>query len=134
MRVNPGLVVVRTTGFGQTGPYADRPAFGTLIESMSGFAHITGEAGGPPTLPPFGLADGIAGLAGAVATMMALYHRDAHAGGGQVVDLAILEPILTVLGAQPTAYDQLGLVQERNGNRSHNNAPRNIYRTQTTDG
>lgn len=129
MRDNPGLVMVRTTGFGQTGPYAERPAFGTLIESMSGFAHITGEADGPPTLPPFGLADGIAGLAGAVATMMALYHRDARGGRGQVVDLAILEPILTVLGAQPTAYDQLGLVQTRNGNRSLNNAPRNIYRT-----
>jgi crotonobetainyl-CoA:carnitine CoA-transferase CaiB-like acyl-CoA transferase len=129
MRDNPGLIVVRTTGFGQTGPYADRPAFGTLIESMSGFAHITGESDGPPTLPPFGLADGIAGLAGAVATMMALYHRDARGGHGQVIDLAILEPILTVLGAQPTAYDQLGVVQTRNGNRSINNAPRNIYRT-----
>ena len=129
MRNNAGLVLVRTTGFGQTGPYANRPAFGTLIESMSGFAHITGEADGPPTLPPFGLADGIAGLAGAVATMMALYERDARGGQGQIVDLAILEPILTVLGAQPTAYDQLGMIQTRNGSRSLNNAPRNIYRT-----
>ncbi len=129
LELNPRLIVVRTTGFGQFGPYATRPAFGTLIESMSGFAHVTGEPGGPPTLPPFGLADGIAGLAGASAVLLALYHRDARGGRGQVIDLAILEPILTVLGAQPTVYDQLGIVQGRTGNRSVNNAPRNTYRT-----
>ncbi len=129
---NPRLVIVRTTGFGQTGPYAARPAFGTLIESMSGFAHVTGAPDGPPTLPPFGLADGIAGLAGVGAVMLALYHRDALGGAGQVIDLAILEPILTVLGSQPTVYDQLGIVQQRTGNRSVNNAPRNTY--QTRDG
>jgi formyl-CoA transferase len=129
MAVNPRLVLLRTTGFGQFGPYAGRPGFGTLAESMSGFAHITGEADGPPTLPPFGLADGIAGLAGAIATMFALYHRDARGGCGQVIDLAIIEPILTILGPQPTVYDQLGIVQHRSGNRSINNAPRNTYRT-----
>jgi crotonobetainyl-CoA:carnitine CoA-transferase CaiB-like acyl-CoA transferase len=96
---------------------------------MSGFAAITGLPDGPPTLPPFGLADGIAGLSGAIALMMALYHRDARGGQGQVIDLAIIEPILTILGAQPTVYDQLGIVQERSGNRSVNNAPRNTYRT-----
>jgi crotonobetainyl-CoA:carnitine CoA-transferase CaiB-like acyl-CoA transferase len=126
---NDRLVVVRMTGFGQHGPYAQRPGFGTLAEAMSGFAQITGQADGPPTLPPFGLADGIAGLAGAIATMMALYHRDVRGGTGQVVDLAIIEPILTVLGSQPTVYDQLGIVQGRTGNRSFNNAPRNTYRT-----
>lgn len=126
---NPGLVLVRVTGFGQFGPYASRPGFGTLAEAMSGFAHITGEADGPPTLPPFGLADGITALAGFGATLTALYHRDARGGRGQVVDLAIIEPILTVLGAQPTIYDQLGVVQQRHGNRSSNNAPRNTYRT-----
>jgi formyl-CoA transferase len=129
MAVNRRLVLVRTTGFGQFGPYAGRPGFGTLAESMSGFAHITGQADGPPTLPPFGLADGIAGLAGAIATMFALYHRDARGGTGQVIDLAIIEPILTILGPQPTVYDQLGIVQNRTGNRSVNNAPRNTYRT-----
>jgi crotonobetainyl-CoA:carnitine CoA-transferase CaiB-like acyl-CoA transferase len=129
LAVNPRLVLVRTTGFGQFGPYAGRPGFGTLAESMSGFAHITGQPDGPPTLPPFGLADGIAGLAGAVATMFALYHRDARGGAGQVIDLAIIEPILTILGPQPTVYDQLGIVQNRTGNRSINNAPRNTYRT-----
>jgi crotonobetainyl-CoA:carnitine CoA-transferase CaiB-like acyl-CoA transferase len=125
---NEGLVMLRMTGFGQFGPYASRPGFGTLAESMSGFAAITGEPDGPPTLPPFGLADGIAGLAGAYAVMLALYHR-AQTGRGQVIDLAILEPILAVLGPQLTWFDQLGVVQQRNGNRSVNNAPRNTYRT-----
>jgi crotonobetainyl-CoA:carnitine CoA-transferase CaiB-like acyl-CoA transferase len=125
---NPGLVVARVTGFGQFGPIAKRPGFGTLAESMSGFAHITGQPDGPPTLPPFGLADGIAALATAFAVVTALRTRD-RAGRGQVIDLAIIEPILTVLGPQPTAYDQLGVVQERIGNRSINNAPRNTYRT-----
>src|ERR671929_1440130 len=129
MAVNPRLILLRTTGFGQFGPYAKRPGFGTLAESMSGFAAITGEPDGPPTLPPFGLADGIAGLAGAIGLLLALYHRDARGGQGQVIDLAIIEPILTILGSQPTVYDQLGIVQERWGNRSVNNAPRNTYRT-----
>lgn len=126
---NPGLVMLRTTGFGQFGPYADRPGFGTLAESMSGFAHLTGTPEGPPTLPPFGLADGISGLAGASAILMALYSRDARQGSGQVIDLAIIEPILMLLGAQPIIYDQLGIVLQRTGNRSSNNAPRNTYRT-----
>ncbi|MDN3356413.1 CoA transferase [Actinomadura sp. DC4] len=126
--INPGLVLARVTGFGQFGPYAGRPGFGTLAEAMSGFAAITGEPDGPPTLPPFGLADGIAALTTAFAVMTALRERETS-GAGQVVDLAIIEPILTLLGAQPTTYDQLGEVQPRTGNRSANNAPRNTYRT-----
>ncbi len=126
---NPRLVVLRMTAFGQFGPYAKRPGFGTIAESMSGFAAITGQPDGPPTLPPFGLADGIAGLAGAIAAMFALYARDARGGSGQVIDVAIIEPILTILGAQVTVFDQLGIVQQRTGNRSANNAPRNTYRT-----
>ena len=125
---NPGLVLTRVTGFGQFGPYAGRPGFGTLAEAMSGFAAITGEPDGPPTLPPFGLADGIAALAAAFATMTALRAREAT-GRGQVVDLAIIEPILTLLGPQPTVWDALHQVQERSGNRSANNAPRNTYLT-----
>ncbi len=128
---NPGLVLARVTGFGQFGPYSNRPGFGTIAESMSGFAHITGQLDGPPTLPPFGLADGIAALATACAILMALRARDAT-GKGQVVDLAIIEPIFTILGPQPIAYDQLGVIPERTGNRSTNNAPRNTY--QTKDG
>ena len=125
---NPGLVLARVTGFGQFGPYSNRPGFGTIAESMSGFAHVTGQPDGPPTLPPFGLADGIAALAMACAILMALRAREAT-GRGQVVDLAIIEPIFTILGPQPIAYDQLGVIQERTGNRSNNNAPRNTYRT-----
>ncbi|MFE7429614.1 CaiB/BaiF CoA transferase family protein [Streptomyces sp. NPDC057545] len=126
--VNPRLVLTRVTGFGQFGPYAHRPGFGTLAEAMSGFAAITGEPDSPPTLPPFGLADSIAALATAYAVMTALAGRD-RTGEGQVVDMAIIEPILTVLGPQPLWYDQLGHVQPRTGNRSRNNAPRNTYRT-----
>jgi formyl-CoA transferase len=129
LAINPRLVLLRMTAFGQLGPYASRPGFGTIAESLSGFAAITGQPDGPPTLPPFGLADGIAGLAGTIATMFALYARDARGGTGQVIDVAIIEPILTILGAQVTVFDQLGIVQQRSGNRSSNNAPRNTYRT-----
>ena len=127
--VNPRLVMLRVTGFGQEGPYSERRAFGTLMEAMSGFAHQTGQEDGPPTLPPFGLADGVAGIAGAYAVLTALYHRDLNDGAGQVIDLALLEPLLGILGPGPTVYDQLGIVAGRHGNRSPNNAPRNAYVT-----
>lgn len=126
---NPGLILVRLTGFGQRGPYAARAGFGTLAEAMSGFAHMTGEADGPPTLPSFGLADSICGIAAAAAALMALRHREVQGGTGQVVDLSILEPIMTAVGPAPTAYQQLGIVEGRHGNRSANNAPRNTYLT-----
>ncbi|MFD4573720.1 CaiB/BaiF CoA transferase family protein [Streptomyces sp. NPDC058417] len=126
--VNPRLVLTRVTGFGQFGPSAHRPGFGTLAEALSGFAAITGEPDAPPVLPPFGLADNITALATAYAVLTALAARD-RTGQGQVVDMAIIEPILTVLGPHPLWYDQLGYVQERTGNRSTNNAPRNTYRT-----
>lgn len=125
---NPGLVLVRLTGFGQTGPYSNRPGFGTLAEAMSGFAAATGSPDGPPTLPAFGLADSICGIAASSATLMALRYRD-RTGKGQVVDLSILEPIMTAVGPAPTIYQQLGVVEARHGNRSTNNAPRNTYRT-----
>jgi crotonobetainyl-CoA:carnitine CoA-transferase CaiB-like acyl-CoA transferase len=125
---NPGLVLARVTGFGQIGPYRSRPGFGTLAEAMSGFAASTGEPDGPPTLPPFGLADGIASLATAYAVMVALQSRTAS-GKGQVVDVAIIEPILAMLGPQITRWDQLQTAQPRTGNRSTNNSPRNAYRT-----
>jgi len=128
---NPGLVLARVTTFGQYGPNARQPGFGSLAEAMSGFAAMTGEPDGPPTLPPFGLADGIAALATAYAIMTALRERDRN-GRGQVVDLAILEPILMMLGGQITAFDALGYVQPRTGNRSVNNSPRNVY--QSADG
>ena len=127
-RRNPGLVLARVTGFGQHGPMAREPGFGTLAEAMSGFAAMTGEPDGPPTLPPFALADGIAGIMTAYAVMVALRARD-RTGRGQVIDLALIEPILAILGPQITVYDALGRVQPRTGNRSVHNAPRNTYRT-----
>lgn len=125
---NPGLILCRVTGFGQTGPYTQRPAFGTLIEAMSGFAHMTGEADQPPTLPPFGLADSIAGVSGVAAVMMAVHHRHAT-GEGQVIDLSILETLAAALGPHVVTWDQTGHIAERSGNRSSNNAPRNTYLT-----
>jgi crotonobetainyl-CoA:carnitine CoA-transferase CaiB-like acyl-CoA transferase len=127
--INPGLVMLRVTGFGQKGPYAKRRAFGTLAEAMSGFAHQTGQEDGPPTLPPFGLADGVAALTGAYAVTLALFHREANGGQGQVIDLSLLAPLVTLLGPGPSAYDQLQAVPGRHGNRSPNNAPRNAYKT-----
>jgi crotonobetainyl-CoA:carnitine CoA-transferase CaiB-like acyl-CoA transferase len=127
--LNPSLVILRVTGFGQFGPYAKRRAFGTLAEAMTGFAHQTGQPDGPPTLPPFGLADGVAGLAATVAVLVALYDREQNGGRGQVIDISLLEPLLTLLGPGPSAYDQLGIVPGRHGNRSPNNAPRNTYLT-----
>lgn len=130
---NPKLIIARVTGFGQFGPYAKRAGFGTLAESMSGFAAMTGEPGAAPTLPPFGLADGISALAISQAIMFALFAQKNEASEGfnkgQVIDLAIIEPILAILGPQATVYDQLKIVQPRLGNRSVNNSPRNTYLT-----
>lgn len=128
LAINPGLVLVRLTGFGQSGPYANRAGFGTLAEAMSGFAHLTGQPDSPPTLPAFGLADTIAGITASSAALVALRHRDAT-GEGQVVDLNILQPMMTAAGPGPTIYQQLGVIGQRTGNRSTNNAPRNTYLT-----
>ena len=125
---NPRLVLARVSGFGQTGPYASRPGFGTLAEAMSGFAALNGEPDGPPLLPPLALADGVAGLATAFAILAALRARETT-GRGQVVDTSLVEPLLTLLGPQATAFDLLGELQPRTGNRSSSNAPRNVYRT-----
>ena len=125
--INPRLVMVRVTGFGQTGPYRERAGFGTLAESMSGFAHMNGHPDGPPTLPPFALADGIAGISGAFLTMAALRARETEAGVGQMIDLSIYEPIFWLLGPQASVFDQLGVAQGRSGNRAPFTAPRNAY-------
>ncbi|MDA0675245.1 MAG: CoA transferase [Proteobacteria bacterium] len=125
---NPGLVMLRVTGWGQTGPYKNRPGFGSVAEAMAGFAAINGEKGGPPLLPPFGLADHISGIYGAFSVLMALRERD-RSGKGQVIDLAICESIFSVLGATVVDYDQLGYVQKRMGNRVHYSSPRNVYKT-----
>ncbi len=132
--LNRGLVMLRVTGFGQTGPYSHRAGFGTVAEAMSGFAHITGENNGPPTLPALALADGIAGLFGAAAVMFALRWRDEGGGKGegQYIDLSLYEPLFYILGPQVSYFDQLGFAQVRSGNRGLGGAPRNAY--QTKDG
>ena len=127
--VNDRIVMLHITGYGLSGPKSERPGFGTLGEAMSGFAHITGQAGGPPTLPPFMLADGVASLNAAYAVMMALYHRDVHGGPGQLIDVNLIDPLARLLEQTLLGYDQLGLVPERAGNRWDISAPRNTYRT-----
>jgi crotonobetainyl-CoA:carnitine CoA-transferase CaiB-like acyl-CoA transferase len=127
--VNPDLIILRVTGFGQTGPYSDRAGFGTLAEAMSGFAHLTGQADAPPTLPAFGLADSICGMASVSAVLMALRHREVGGGHGQVIDMSILEPIMTAVGPSPSVYHHSGVIANRHGNRSTQNAPRNTYLT-----
>ena len=128
MQINPGLIIVRVTGFGQTGPHRRRPGFGTLAEAYAGYVHITGYPDRPPLLPGFGLADSTTGLMAAYLGSVAL-HEKRSSGRGQIIDLAIYETLLTLLGPQVVNFDQLGLVQERNGSRLPFTAPRNIYRS-----
>ena len=128
-KINPGLIMVRITGFGQTGPNSHRPGFGTLAEGYAGFASITGYPDRPPLLPGFGLADETSGLMGAYLALAALRERDQNSGRGQIVEFGIYEPLFTLLGPQVVDYDQLGIIQERNGSRLPFTAPRNTYRT-----
>lgn len=131
-RAHPRLVMLHISGYGGGGPKSDRPGYGTLAEAMSGFAHLTGQPDGPPTLPPFMLADGVAGLAATYAVLMALYHRDVHGGEGQLVDVNLVEPLARLIESSTLTYDQLGAVPGRVGNRLDASAPRNAY--QTADG
>lgn len=125
---NPDLVIVRISGFGQTGPYAQLPGFGTLVEAMSGFAARTGFADREPVLPPLALADMIAGLHGAMAVLAALRAREAGQARGQVIDLSLLEPIFSILGPDAAIYRRTGKVKQRVGNGSNTSCPRNVYR------
>lgn len=126
---NPKLVMVRVSGFGQSGPYRERPGFGSLVEAMSGFASRNGFPDRPPLLPPLALADMIAGLQGAFATMVALREVELKGGAGQVIDLSLLEPILSTLGPEAYGYKLTGEVKQRVGNRSNTSAPRDVYMT-----
>jgi crotonobetainyl-CoA:carnitine CoA-transferase CaiB-like acyl-CoA transferase len=126
---NPRLVFARVSGWGQDGPYRHRPGFGTMVEAMSGFAHTTGEPEGPPTLPSFPMADMIAALAGTSAVLAALRYRDQVSGRGQVVDISLYEPLLSVLGPDVARYALDGTVRQRRGNTSDNASPRGTYRT-----
>ena len=126
---HPHIVMLHVSGYGAGGPKSDRPGYGTLAEAMSGFAHLTGQPDGPPTLPPFMLADGVASLAATYAVMMALYHRDVHGAEGQLVDVNLIEPLARLIESATLAYDQLGVIPGRVGNRLDASAPRNAYRT-----
>jgi crotonobetainyl-CoA:carnitine CoA-transferase CaiB-like acyl-CoA transferase len=128
--INPRLIVTRVTGFGQTGPYASQPGFGTLVEAMSGFAEMTGEPDGPPTLPQFPLADSCAGFYATMATMFAVYNRDVvGTGKGQVVDVSIWESLYSILGPNALVDKLTGTPPKRMGNRAPTSAPRNTYKT-----
>ena len=126
---NPKLVLVRISGFGQTGPYRDRPGFGTLVEAMSGFAYRNGFADREPVLPPLAMADMIAGLQGAFAVMTAIREVEVNGGQGQVVDLSLLEPIFSIMGAEAAWHRLTGEVRTRVGSGSTTAAPRNVYKT-----
>ncbi len=125
---NPGLVIAHVSGFGRTGPLSREAGFGTMGEVMSGFAFRNGSPENPPTLPPFGLADGVTGISLAFAVATALHERHAS-GRGQEIDLAIIEPLLTLLEPQLVTQDQLGKTLQRTGNQADMNAPRGLYRT-----
>lgn len=125
---NPNLVIIRISGWGQSGPYRRRPGFGTLIEALSGFAAMNGFADREPVLPPMYLADGVAGLYGASAAMIALREVESNGGRGQVIDLPLLDPLFAILGPHAANYRLTGKVRPRTGSRSSNTAPRNVYR------
>ena len=126
---NPRLVIVRVSGWGQSGPYRDRPGFGTLVESMSGYAARTGFADREPVLPPTALADMIAGLYGAFAVMVALRRVEVEGGGGQVIDLPLLDPIFSFIATEAPIYKLTGEIRPRTGSRSETTSPRNVFRT-----
>jgi crotonobetainyl-CoA:carnitine CoA-transferase CaiB-like acyl-CoA transferase len=126
---NPKLIIVRVSGWGQDGPYRDKPGFGSLVEGMSGFAAKNGYADRPPVLPPLALADMVAGLYGSNAVLIALREIEQRGGAGQVIDLPLLDPIFSVLGPEAAIYRLTQRIEPRVGSRSHNTAPRNVYET-----
>jgi succinyl-CoA---D-citramalate CoA-transferase len=132
--VNPSLIFVRVSGYGQTGPYAHRPGYGTVAEGISGIPSFTGFPDRPPTLSAFPLADALAAVFGVMGLLAAIYERDVTGSGkGQVIDVSLYEPIFRLAESQVVGYDQLGVVKERRGNRLEEDSPRNVYET-ATDG
>lgn len=127
--VNPGLVMIRVSGFGQTGPYSSKGGYGTIAEAFSGVPSFTGFPDKPPTLPGFPLADSLAATFSAMAAMFAIYKRDQGDGKGQEIDVSLYEPLFRLVEAQVIGFDQLGLVKERIGNRLAEDSPRNTYET-----
>lgn len=128
--LNPRLVVVRISGWGQTGVFAEKGGFGSLIEAMSGFAAMNGYADRPPVLPPFAMADSVAGIYGATLALAAMHRQRASADPQvQEIDLSLFEPLFSILGPQAAEHELTGTVVPRSGSRSPTHAPRNVYRT-----
>ena len=127
--LNKNLIILRISGWGQTGIYKNAPGFGSLVEGMSGFAAMTGEEKQAPLLPPLALADMVAGLTGFGAILMAILASKKNNTGGQVIDLSLFEPFFSILGPWAASYKISGKVPERIGNRSNVAAPRGIYKT-----
>ena len=128
LAINPDLVILRISGWGQTGPYRDRPGFGTLVEAMSGFAHLNGFPDRPPALPPLAMADMVAGLYGAFAVLTALRVVERGKGRGQSIDLSLFEPMLSLVASEAIKHRVTGTVTTRSGNQAPHTAPRNVYR------
>lgn len=129
-QINPHLIILRITGFGQTGPYRNRPGFARVFEAMAGFAHLCGEADGPPIFPGYPISDALAGVFGAFAVCAALLKRSEDPGKpGQEIDLSATETMLRVLDFLVVEYDQLGVVRKRVGNRNAYSAPSDVYKT-----
>lgn len=124
--VNERIVLVRVSGFGQTGPYRERPGFGTIAEAVSGYAFLNGWPETPPTAPPFGFADSIAGISAAYGTAMALYERE-RTGHGREIDVSLYEPLMFILGDAVLRYSASGYISQRQGNSSGAASPRGIY-------
>jgi crotonobetainyl-CoA:carnitine CoA-transferase CaiB-like acyl-CoA transferase len=129
LQANPALIIARISGWGQSGPYAQFPGFGTLVEGMSGFASMNGFADREPVLPPIYLGDMTAGLYGAIGILAALRQVEVNGGRGQVIDVPLLDPLFSILGPQAANHRLTGMVKPRTGSRSTNSAPRNVYRT-----
>ena len=129
LELNKDLVILRISGWGQTGIYKDAPGFGSLVEGMSGFASMTGEPNQKPLLPPLALADMVAGLTGFGAILMAIIASKKNQIGGQVIDLSLFEPLFSILGPWAASYKISGKIPPRMGNRSNVAAPRGIYKT-----
>ncbi len=130
VEINPGIVMVRISGYGQDGPYSHRPGYGTIAEAMSGIPSFTGFPDKPPTLSAFPLADAVAALFGAMGAMFAIYHRDVKGTGeGQYIDVSLYAPLFRLVESFVIAYDQLGVVKQRRGNRMEESSPRNAYET-----
>ena len=126
---NPKLVIVRLSGWGQDGPYRDRPGFGSLIEGMAGFATKNGFPDRPPVLPPFAMADMVAGLTGATSVLVALREVEVNGGKGQVIDLPLLDPLFSFIATEATIYNLTKQIRPRTGSRSETTSPRNVFLT-----